>query len=355
MPLAPGFVLSEAQTLLALSGLAEATVPGALAPAVPPGWIMTFQSPELGPFDNLFQLWQNTAVANQYAVAIRGTVEETGSIIEDLASLMIPASFQVTVQDLTISFQFAAEPATGIKPAGIHLGFALGALSMLLDIENFGANSILMQLANLPEGSEVYITGHSRGAALATLVTSYLHYPNYLTGGRLRTFSYKTYSFAQPKPGNDHYSWDYEQAVVRQGLAYRVTNPLDWVPQTPFTLEFLQDVNTPNPLSTVTGISGTIAGSVATAVHAAVALEEARALGRAINLCQNLPSLVEAKGKPAGLLPGAAPLSILASLNFMPAGAEIALVPNIAYTDPNDEFSQHHVATYQALLTQTFG
>ena len=354
MPFAPGFILSEAQALLTLAGLSEDTVPGTSPPPPPAGWALSFQSPELGPFDNLFQLWRNGAVPGQYAVAIRGTVEETGSIIEDLASLMIPASFQVTVDSLAISFQFAAEPQTGVKPAGLHLGFTLGALFLLLDPDHLGVNGILAQLAALPPNSQVYIVGHSQGAALAALVTSYLHYPNYLTDA-LPPLSYKTYAFAQPKPGNDHYSWDYEQAVVSQGLGLRITNPLDWVPQVPFTIEFLQDINTPNPLSTVTGFSGAIAGTVATAIQAAVALEESQALTWATGSFRNLPALAEAKGKPAGLLPGAAPLSILASFNFMPAGAEIALVANTAYTDPNDEFSQHHVATYQALLTQTFG
>ena len=350
MPFTPGFILAEAQTLLTLAGLSEDTVPNSPPPPPPTGWQMTFQSPPLGPFENLFQLWQNNDVPGQYAVAIRGTIEETGSIIEDLASLMIPASFQITVDQLTISFQFAAEPATGVKPAGVHLGFTVGALFLLLDPDHLGTSSILGQLAALPAGSEVYITGHSQGAAVAALVASYLHYPNYLTSA-LPSLHHKTYVFAQPKPGNDQYSWDFEQAVASQGLGIRVTNPLDWVPQVPLTIQFLQDVNTPNPLSG----HGLFGGATAmAAVSAAVALSEARALDWAMSQFVNLPALIGAKGAPQGLLPGAAPLSIMLSLNFMPAGGEIALVPDPAFSIPDDPFSQHHVATYQALLTQTF-
>jgi hypothetical protein len=61
--------------------------------------------------------------------------------------------------------------------------------------------------------------------------------------------SYKTYVYAQPKPGNDHYASDFESKFCNSGLAFRVTNSLDWVPQVPFTLEFPGDINTPNPLS----------------------------------------------------------------------------------------------------------
>jgi Lipase (class 3) len=93
--------------------------------------------------------------------------------------------------------------------------------------------------------AQVFVTGHSQGAAMATLLRSYLQYsPNAPQG-----VSYNTYIYAQRKPGNDHYAADFANRFSNPSLGFRVTNSLDWVPQVPFTLGFLGDVNKPNPLS----------------------------------------------------------------------------------------------------------
>src|SRR5262249_8218971 len=176
--------------------------------------------------------------AGAYAIALRGTVMEAGSILEDLISILVHASGTVTVDHQSVPYQFAADTA-----AGVHLGFALGTLLLLKD----PVNGILAQLAGhrVSPGSNVYVTGHSQGAAMATLLRSYLEYSREAPAG----LSYKTYVFAQPKPGNDHYALDFESKFSNPGLAFRVTNSLDWVPQVPFTLEMVQDMNVPNPLS----------------------------------------------------------------------------------------------------------
>src|SRR5215467_15190640 len=82
---------------------------------------------------------------------------------------------------------------------------------------------------------------------MATLLRSYFAYAS--DAPEEKNYSYKTYVYAQPKPGNDHYADDFESRFCNSGFAFRVTNSLDWVPQVPFTLEFLCDINTPNPLS----------------------------------------------------------------------------------------------------------
>src|SRR5262245_45681132 len=173
------------------------------------------------------------------ALRLRGTVLDAGSILEDLISFLVPAIGRVTVGHIQIDYSFAAS-----SEASLHFGFALGTLLLLKDPKD----GILVQLASkVPTGSQIYITGHSQGAAMATLLRSYLAYAS--DAPTNQNYSYKTYVYAQPKPGDDHYAADFENRFCNIGLAFRVTNSLDWIPQVPFTIEFPADINTPNPLS----------------------------------------------------------------------------------------------------------
>ena len=248
MPFTPGFNFNEATNLLALSAYIE----GVRTLPLPLNWKLIFDSPVLLPFDNKWQLWQNTSSdsrAGTYAIVIRGTVDQNGSILEDLISLLIQATGSITVDGVSVDYKFAADPIPNEPPPSVHLGFALGTL-LLLKFPLFG---ILAQLAlKVPQGSNIYITGHSQGAASATLLRSYLHYGADRT---TKNYSYKTYAFAQPKPGNDHYATDFESLFCNTGLAFRVTNSLDWVPQGPFTIEIPSDLNIPNPLSVLTTLT----------------------------------------------------------------------------------------------------
>jgi Lipase (class 3) len=88
-------------------------------------------------------------------------------------------------------------------------------------------DGILVQLASkVPPGSPICVTEHSQGAAMATLLRSYLAYAS--DAPEDKNYSYKTYVYAQPKPGNDHYAGDFENMFSNSGFAFRVTNSLDW-------------------------------------------------------------------------------------------------------------------------------
>src|SRR5689334_9388011 len=109
-----GFDQDEAQMLIAMLAPLEGGGPPPLpAPPFPPTWAIVFESPEIGVFDNKWQLAANTAVPGQYAVLIRGTVEERGSVIDDLLSLMLPASGTIG----GMPYRFAANPR-----ATVHFG-----------------------------------------------------------------------------------------------------------------------------------------------------------------------------------------------------------------------------------------
>ena len=165
-----------------------------------------------------------------YAVAVRGTIETAKSVIADLMVGMIKAESTLQIKEsgdvsgYTFNFKLAEQ-----QYAGVHHGFAysLGAL-----INPNWEFSLIKHLKDAVENGAIdfYITGHSQGAAIATLLRSYLEYQPIGTN-----ISYKTYVFAQPKPGNDHLQCDFDQLFASPMLAFRLINSLDWVPQTPFT------------------------------------------------------------------------------------------------------------------------
>ena len=347
MAFTPGFVPSEAENLVAVCSNLEGTPPPPLqAPPQPAGWMLVFDSQQFGPFDNRWQLWQ-TNVSGQYAVVIRGTVSTAGSIIEDLLSVMIPASGSVGLGPIKLSYQLAADPL-----AAVHLGFTLGSFFTLLD----PLVGILLKLIELvPAGSEVFVAGHSQGAAEATLVRSYLAYPNLLTG--LLDYQYKTYVFAQPKPGNDHYGWDFEAVASNDGMGFRVANDQDWVPQVPFTFELPGDVNAPNPLSVMTLAQlqlGTVANDLEALHSRLAAARTAQYRPHIAALAQVAAQQKLVKTEPATA--ASSSISIAKTLNFLGCGWEVALqgTPGTNPDDPGDSFWQHHAAMYYDLLQKQF-
>jgi hypothetical protein len=338
MPLTPGFLRAEALDLLAMC----ANIEGEATPPVPPspaGWTLLFDSPVIGLFDEKWQLWQSDAGA--YAIALRGTVLQAGSILEDLISLLVRATGRITVGPVSVPFQFAADPA-----AGVHLGFALGTLILLKD----PVSGILAQLAQrgIGAGRNVYLTGHSQGAAMATLLRSYLEYAPDAPAG----LSYKTYVYAQPKPGNGRYATDFESMFSNPGLGFRVTNSLDWVPQVPFTIELTDDLNAPNPLTVLASPSrlvGDLTKAAERLARDARSLIERHDRDRLGPAAASLAARVAPAGSPAPT--SAFDVSILPSLDFVNAGWEVALIGTpCAGAECQDAFFEHHCTTYYTLL-----
>ena len=83
-------------------------------------------------------------------------------------------------------------------------------------------NRIRVFLNNLPNGTNLYITGHSQGAAVCGVFHLWLatFVPD--------KFNIKTYAFAPPSIGNQHFATLVDQAPTF-GL-YRVINPRDLIP-----------------------------------------------------------------------------------------------------------------------------
>lgn len=344
MSFAAGFDLTEALDLLALCSIVE----GSTELPKPPGWSLIFDSPVIPPFTEKWQLWQNAAGA--FAIVVRGTVYDPGSIFEDLLAFLAQAKGSVTVGPNRIDYQFAADPH-----ASVNVGFTLGALLVLRD----PVNGVLAQLAaKVPAGSRIYVAGHSQGAAVGTLVRSYLEYA--ADSPKDKNYSYKTFVYAQPKPGNDHYAYDFENRFSNRGYAFRINNSLDWVPQVPFTIEIPSDINTPNPLSTLTVLSS-------------MALTTLSGFGNEVRgiIVERVKSRLQAKaavlagiaqhGTASGLAPELLTahgfdIPIAPSLNFVNAGTPISLTGTPCSGDEcKDIFFEHHTATYYKLLQAQMG
>lgn len=350
MAITPGFVPTEAETFVAMcSNLEGAPPPPLQQPPIPDNWSLMYDSQSIGPFDNRWQLWQDTSGTGNYAVVIRGTVDQTGSIIEDLLAVMVPATGSISVDGITLGYQFAADPL-----AALHVGFALGTLITLYDPT---AGILAHLITKVPSGAGVFVVGHSQGAAMATLCRSFLNYTTLLSDVGL-TYSYKTYAFAQPKPGNDHYGDDYEAIAGNAGTAFTVNNDQDWVPQVPFTFELYRDINVPNVLS----VLGSQPTQGVAAIHEAVSRyhheQSSKALVRQKPVIDRLGRAVRDSrlARTGAAASTTTDITIVPTLNFVGCGSAITLqgTPGDNPDDPSDGWWQHHAALYYLLLQKQF-
>ena len=246
---------------------------------------------------------------------------------------------------MSVDYKFAADPIPNEPPPSVHLGFALGTL-LLLKFPLFGILSVLA--LKVPKGSNIYITGHSQGAASATLLRSYLHYG---ADRPTKSYSYKTYACAQPKPGNDHYATDFESLFCNTGLAFRVTefarlgSPGAAHNKDPVRLEHPEPAHRTDDFdreqsaalnalqSTQVGVIKSILPAVQTALQPT-----------AVALVKTKDSTVV--GATSFKFP------LVFSLYFVGAGTEIALIgsPCAGAAQCGDLFFEHHATTYYALM-----
>jgi hypothetical protein len=342
MALSFGFDLREALDLLHFCAITENGVAPPIPPNPPAGWTKLFASPVIPPFDNLWELWRRDA-DGAFMIAIRGTVFQAGSIAEDVLALMIKATGTLKIGSFTLPYSFAADPL-----AGVHLGFAVATL-LVAELPAIGILDVMRQ-KGIGANAQVFVTGHSQGAAMATLLRSYLQYSANAPAG----VAYKTYIYAQPKPGNDHYAADFEHRFSNPGLGFRVTNSLDWVPQVPFTLEFLGDINKPNPLSVLTQPEFMLKIASALRLKAIEQLvDESGHLIVARELNRVRPALQELATAKAGAAAAVGPIDmpLMFSFNYLNAGTNFSLMGNPCVgKECADQFFEHHAATYYGLL-----
>jgi len=227
---APGYSNSEAQLLMHFSALAyldETPLPGeslelqeqrmksdidaalTSGPPYPAGWRVAW-GPALTPDRaNMLYIAGNGRL-QQYAVVVRGT--DWSFIvdwIEDFASLLPLVPY----------------PQVG---AG---NIASGTLAGLLALQSLNFMSFLQ---GLPPNSSVYVTGHSLGGCLASVVAPAVA-RHFAGPGEV-----KVYTFAAPSPGDRSYQEYFNAFFGENEFAFRVFDTLDVVPDAWATLATIE-------------------------------------------------------------------------------------------------------------------
>ncbi len=190
---------------------------------------------EISPMENCWDFWIDHRGVG--IISLRGTAPTSNSWLENFYAAMVPAIGELIISN-TDTFRYKLAES---NIAYVHAGWLIGLSSMGPDI-----------VSKIKEYHKIGITdfiivGHSQGGALAFLLRSYLEYLPEPLPNNVRI---KTYAAAAPKPGNLHYAYDYD-FITRNGWGFRIINPLDWVPEMPFSIQRLDDMNSPNPFEDI--------------------------------------------------------------------------------------------------------
>ncbi|WP_300664920.1 lipase family protein [Fluviicola sp.] len=198
----------------------------------PQRFALKYRSKTLG-FDNKWDYWEDQKGVG--VLSLRGTTGTFTSWGANFYAGMIPAKGWIKISEKdTFYYELSKDPK-----ALVHVGWttALGCLWKDMD-------SVLF--AQIDQGKkEFYITGHSQGGALAYLLTAHLLIMKE-NGIIPSDVQFKTYCSAAPKPGNLYFAYYYEK-MTQQGWAYNTVNALDWVPESPFSIQTVRDFNAINP------------------------------------------------------------------------------------------------------------
>ncbi len=299
------------------------------------GWELVYSSEEVGLY-NKWELWYHPT-KNVCAISIRGTVKKMSSWMEDFYSGMITAQGEIQIDSANFFNYKFAEDTTAYVHVGWTIGLGFMADDIVSKIETYYKKGI----------KGFYISGHSQGAALATLLTSYLHYHPTLP----KDISYKTYALASPKPGNLSYSYDFS-SFTQEGWAYRIVNTLDWVPETPITIQVIDDISAINPFVTIeetTKSLGKFERLIILSIYGKMSKKLTKAQEYMTKYTGNkVYSFVEKD------LPYLSPSTFEKSYEYSPCGIQYVLVPTNKdleyFEDPEDAFTHHHVWNYYYLF-----
>jgi len=203
----------------------------------PEGFVRHYRSPEVG-FKNRWSMWYRRD-SRLAVISIRGTIADAASWLANFYSAMVPANGSLQLSDSnTFSYHLATD-----EKATVHIGWliSLGYLAptMVQQIREAYGRGI----------RDFIVTGHSQGGAISFLATSYLRY--LVEKGELpNDIVFKTYCSAGPKPGNLYFAYDFD-FITRNGWGFNVVNAADWVPESPFSVQTLSDLNKTNPFTHV--------------------------------------------------------------------------------------------------------
>ncbi|MCG7856726.1 lipase family protein [Flavihumibacter sediminis] len=232
--LQPGFDKSEYLELMKISARSTNSPAYYDTFPAPLEFTQVYKSPIMG-LDNYWDLWSNGK--GKAVISIRGTTTNAVSWLANVYAAMVPAKGELQLED---DFRFNYSLADNPR-AAVHVGWLVSTAYL--------ARDIIPKIDSAFKGgtTDFIIVGHSQGGAIAYLLTSYL-YGLQRQSAIPSNIRFKTYCSAAPKPGNLYYAYDYE-AMTFGGWAFNVVNAADWVPESPISIQTLQDFNNTNPFA----------------------------------------------------------------------------------------------------------
>ncbi|MGY6562508.1 MAG: META domain-containing protein [Luteibaculaceae bacterium] len=231
--LKPGFNAQEYYELMCISNQFGDSAYAAKF-KVPKQYVKVYRSEPLG-LDNMYELYINNL--NQIVISLRGTTTKPESWLENFYAAMIPAKGSLVLGENNLfQYHFADR-----EDAAVHLGWTLGA--------GFIYHDLKPRLTDLIESGrkEILLVGHSQGGAIGYLLAQQMQYDK--QAGVLPEFTLKTYLSASPKPGNTYFAYTFEHE--HKNMAFNVVNALDWVPETPVSIQTSANMNPVNPFVNV--------------------------------------------------------------------------------------------------------
>ncbi|HMS64229.1 MAG TPA: hypothetical protein PKD83_03130 [Ignavibacteria bacterium] len=176
-------------------------------------WVLDW-GPGLSPDKaNMMYVAKDTSTnPDSYCIAVRGT------------DWCFPFDWK---QDLG-AIDFVDYPYGNGTADSVSYGAIEGLNALLAMTDSVTGKTLAQYLNNFPSGTNrMYITGHSLGGQLATILSSW-----FLDNGYSSKFSLKAYTYAAPSVGNQNYVDHYTQIFsAANAESHRVINTNDLVPQ----------------------------------------------------------------------------------------------------------------------------
>ncbi|MBL0742820.1 lipase family protein [Chryseolinea lacunae] len=228
--LKPGFQKAEYIEVLRATARHYDTAEAILKLPLPAKFKKTYRSPVVG-LDNRWDLWTDGEGIG--VISIRGTTVKPAGWLENFYAAMVPAKGKIRLaSDFEFTYALSQQPQ-----AAVHVGWLIAT--------GFLSRDIVPKIDSCYKTGmkDFIIVGHSQGGAISYLLTSHLRS---LQQQKLlpADIQFKTYCSAGPKPGNLYYAYEYE--ATTSGWAFNVVNSADWVPETPITIQTVNDFNKTN-------------------------------------------------------------------------------------------------------------
>lgn len=341
--LKPGFDPYEYGDLLVLTEKQTTEAPGMKVEQTNrPGYTLEYRSEEVG-LDNRWDLWLRDD--NVGLIEIRGTTAKTSSWLENFYAGMVTATGSIQVRGGDKFEYKLAEHADAAVHVGWLTGLAMLEPTIVVKINEYYNKGV----------KEFILMGHSQGAAITFLLNSYLHYD--ISNKIPDDIHFKTYNSAAPKPGNLYYAYDYD-FINRGGWAFRVVNTADWVPESPISVQTLNDFNKVNPFGdpktfteNMSWIEGLMVRSIFNKMDKSLKKAQKRLLKY---LGFKMYKFVE------DYMPGMEEPEYIKTMNYVPAGSPIILLANenyeINYVEKAKKsvFIHHWAPAYYFLLKEHY-